>query len=120
MFQAKVRARMTSALIQSGGGWLPDVFPEATIDRAVAAAPAGTRLILAKDGAPISSISLTAPITIALGPEGGMEDSEREVFVRAGFLPVALGETTLRFETAGVAAVAIAGASLALSRQSHG
>lgn len=120
MFQAKVRARMTAALIQSGGGWLPDVFPEAPIDRAIAAAPAGTRLILTREGAPISSITLTAPITIALGPEGGMEDSEREVFVGAGFLPVALGETTLRFETAGVAAVAIAGASLALSRQLHG
>ena len=26
-FQGKVRGRMTSALIQSGGGWLPDIFP---------------------------------------------------------------------------------------------
>src|SRR6185503_19727271 len=34
-FQAKVRARMIAALIQSGAGWLPDIFPEATVDRAV-------------------------------------------------------------------------------------
>ena len=54
MFQGKVRARMTSALIQSGGGWLPDIFPEATIERAVAAAPLGTRLLLAKDGEPLA------------------------------------------------------------------
>jgi 16S rRNA (uracil1498-N3)-methyltransferase len=120
MFQGKVRARMTAALIQSGGGWLPDIFPEATIERAVAAAPLGTRLLLAKDGEPIIGVPMTTPVTIALGPEGGMEPSERDAFIGAAFLPVKLGESTLRFETAGVAAVAIAGASLALSRQSHG
>jgi 16S rRNA (uracil1498-N3)-methyltransferase len=119
-FQAKVRARMASALIQSGGGWLPDVFPEAPIDRAISAAPSGTRLILAKDGEPIVGMTMQTPITIALGPEGGMEQVERDAFERGGFRPVKLGETTLRFETAGVAAVAIAAASLALSRQSNG
>jgi 16S rRNA (uracil1498-N3)-methyltransferase len=119
-FQAKVRARMTSALIQSGGGWLPDIFPEATIERAVAAAPLGTRLLLARDGEPIAGVPMKTPITIALGPEGGIEPAERDTFIGAAFLPVKLGESTLRFETAGVAAVAIAAASLALSRQSNG
>ena len=119
-FQAKVRARMTSALIQSGNGWLPDIFPESTIERAVAAAPLGTRLLLAKDGEPIGGVPMRMPITIALGPEGGMEQSERDAFIGAAFLPVKLGDSTLRFETAGVAAVAIAAASLALSRQSNG
>lgn len=120
MFQGKVRARMTSALIQSGGGWLPDIFPEATIERAVAAAPLGTRLLLAKDGEPIIGVPMTTPVTIALGPEGGMEPAERDAFIGAAFLPVRLGESTLRFETAGVAAVAIAAASLTRSRESHG
>jgi len=119
-FQTKVRARMISALLQSGGGWLPDIFPEATIDRAVAAAPLGTRLLLAMDGEPMVGVPMTAPVTIALGPEGGMETGERDAFIGAAFLPVKLAQTTLRFETAGVAAVAIATASLALSRQSNG
>jgi len=120
MFQTKVHGRMTSALIQSGGGWLPDIFPESTIERAVAAAPLGTRVLLAKDGEPIIRVPMKAPVTIALGPEGGMEPSERDVFIGAAFLPVKLSDSTLRFETAGVAAVAIAAASLALSRQSNG
>jgi 16S rRNA (uracil1498-N3)-methyltransferase len=120
MFQTKVHARMTSALIQSGAGWLPDIFPESTIERAVAAAPLGTRVLLAKDGEPIIRVPMKAPVTIALGPEGGMEPSERDVFIGAAFLPVKLSDTTLRFETAGVAALAIAAASLALSRQSNG
>jgi 16S rRNA (uracil1498-N3)-methyltransferase len=119
-FQAKLRARMTAALIQSGGGWLPDLFPESTIERAISASPTGTRLLLAKDGEPIVGIEMREPITIALGPEGGMESVERDAFTNSGFQPVKLGDSTLRFETAGVAAVAIAGASLALSRQSHG
>lgn len=120
MFQGKVRARMTSALIQSGGGWLPDIFPEATVERAIAAAPLGTRLLLTKDGEPMVGVPMKTPITIALGPEGGMEAPERDTFIGAAFLPVKLGDSTLRFETAGVAAVAIAAASLALSRQSNG
>jgi 16S rRNA (uracil1498-N3)-methyltransferase len=119
-FQTKVHARMTSALIQSGGGWLPDIFPESTIERAIAAAPLGTRLLLAKDGEPIIRVPMKGPVTIALGPEGGMEPTERDSFIGAAFLPVKLGDSTLRFETAGVAAVAIAAASLALSRQSNG
>ena len=120
MFQTKVHGRMTSALIQSGGGWLPDIFPESTIERAVAAAPLGTRVLLAKDGEPIIRVPMKAPVTIALGPEGGMEPSERDVFIGAAFLPVKLSDSTLRFETAGVAAIAIVAASLALSRQSNG
>jgi 16S rRNA (uracil1498-N3)-methyltransferase len=119
-FQAKIRARMTSALIQSGAGWLPDIFPEATVERAVAAAPLGTRLLLAKDGEPIAGVPMRPPITIALGPEGGIEPAERDVFIGAAFLPVKLGQSTLRFETAGVAAVAIAAASSALFRQPNG
>ncbi len=119
-FQAKVRARMTSALIQSGSGWLPDIFPEATIERAIVAAPLGTRLLLSKDGEPIAGVPMRTPITIALGPEGGMEPAEHDLFIGAAFLPVKLGLSTLRFETAGVAAVAIAAASYATSRQSNG
>ena len=118
-FQAKVLARMTSALIQSGGGWLPDMFPEATVERAISAAPLGTRLLLTKDGEPIAGVPMHIPITIALGPEGGMEPAERDLFIGAAFLPVKLGSSTLRFETAGMAAVAIAAASQVTSRQTN-
>jgi 16S rRNA (uracil1498-N3)-methyltransferase len=119
-FQAKVVSRMTSALLQSGGGWLPDMFPEATVERAIAAAPLGTRIMLAKDGEPIAGVPMRAPITIALGPEGGMEQAERDLFIGAAFLPVKLDVSTLRFETAGVVAVAIAAALQVISRQSNG
>jgi 16S rRNA (uracil1498-N3)-methyltransferase len=114
-FQGKVRAKMTAALTQSGGAWLPAVHPEAPPDRALAAAPVGNRLVLDAGGAPILSRSLEAPVTCAVGPEGGIEDDEREQLVAAGFTPVSVGPSILRFETAAIGALAVIRASLMAS-----
>ena len=54
----------------------------------------------------------TAPITLAIGPEGGFDDEERATLASAGFQPVRIAGNILRFETAGVAALAIARAML--------
>lgn len=120
-FQQKVRLRMASALLQSRGGWLSEMYPDATVDRAIAAAPPGTRLLLdcGTDPGPVAmpAVPLTAPVSIAVGPEGGIERTERELFLAAGFIPVSLGATVLRFETAGVGAVAIARAMLSITRE---
>lgn len=113
MFQQKLRARMMAAMLQSQGAWVPECFPDATVDRAIAASPEGSRLLLHEGGDPILSIPFKPPVTLALGPEGGIEPKEREAFVGGGFVPVSLGATRLRFETAGVAAVAIVRAILA-------
>ncbi len=114
-FQQKVMARMTSALAQSEGAWLPQPFPEAPFERALLAAPPGDRLVLDPAGAPMvgsTSASLHEPIVLAIGPEGGIEADELEALVAAGFRPVRLGPTILRFETAAVAALAIARTAL--------
>jgi len=111
-FQSKVRARMASALTQCGGAWLPVLYPEATVDRALAASPAGARWLLDAAGEPVPSGRITAPVTIALGPEGGLEGEERSAMLAAGFTPVRLAPLTLRFETAAIAALAIARAAL--------
>ena len=114
-FQQKVMARMTSALAQSEGAWLPQPFPEATLDRAVLAAPPGDRIVLDPAGPPMvgsSAVLLREPVVLAIGPEGGIEADELEALAGAGFRPVRLGPTILRFETAAVAALAIARTSL--------
>ena len=113
-FQSKLRARMVSALEQSGGAWLPTLYPDAKPEHAIAATPAGARLLLAPEGEPILGSRAAAPVSIALGPEGGFEDDEVEALVAAGFAPVALATNILRFETAGIAALAIVRATLAL------
>ena len=114
MFQQKLRGRMMSALLQSQGAWLPEPFPDATVERAVAAAPDGTRILLDVEGDPILSIPLDGAVTIAVGPEGGVEASERDTFVAGGFRLASLGPTRLRFETAALAAVATVRAALAV------
>ncbi|MFI5234045.1 MAG: RsmE family RNA methyltransferase [Gemmatimonadales bacterium] len=125
-FQQKVAARMAGALGQSHGAWLPATYPDATVERAIAATPDGPRLVLDMAGEPMGLLVTEAvanarehgagflkPITIVVGPEGGLEASELEDFVTAGFRPVSLGLSVLRFETAAVAALAVVRTALA-------
>jgi 16S rRNA (uracil1498-N3)-methyltransferase len=51
-------------------------------------------------------------VTLALGPEGGLEPDEVALFVAAGFRRARLPGNILRFETAGVVGVAFARAVL--------
>ena len=113
-FNSRVRARMVSALTQSGGGWLPEIHPSAPVSRAISAAPEGSRLLLdASAESPILSRAVAEPVVIAVGPEGGFNKKEREEMIEAGFIPVSLAGSMLRFETAGVAALAVVRAQLA-------
>ncbi len=117
-FHQKARARMLAALEQSGGAWVPAMYPEATVESAIAARPAGAGLLLDADAPPVlgvlaaASATPKAGVTIVVGPEGGLEPAEREAFVQAGFVVASLGTQVLRFETAGVAGVAAARAFL--------
>lgn len=119
-FQGKLRARMIAALTQSGGAWLPEHHPDAPLDRAIAAAPHGVRLLLEASGTRFPLALADGPITVAVGPEGGIEPAEREALVAAGFTPVALASTTLRFETAAIVALGLARTILALEATPHG
>jgi 16S rRNA (uracil1498-N3)-methyltransferase len=110
--QAQVRARMINAIEQSGSAWLPTIYPEATVERAIAAAPRGAHCLLDGSGDSMPTTEMMWPLCIAIGPEGGIDPDERELLVNAGWLPVAIGRSTLRFETAGIAALAIARAAL--------
>lgn len=112
-FQAKVRARMIGALEQSGNAWLPAIYPDAPLDRALAAIPEGPRFVLDKDGAPILACRpVAAPLVLAIGPEGGFDDAERVALRDAGFVSVSLSANILRFETAAATGLAIARAML--------
>ncbi|MCL2410717.1 MAG: RsmE family RNA methyltransferase [Treponema sp.] len=55
------------------------------------------------------NISLsTSPMVLAVGPERGWSDRERDLLERKGFLRLSMGERPLRTETACVAAAALA------------
>jgi len=108
-FQSRLKGRMIAALTQSDGGWLPEIFPSAPPARALAAAPEGSRLLLdAAAETSLLAVELSGPVSIAVGPEGGLDPRERDEMIDGGFTPVSLVGGTLRFETAGIAALAIA------------
>ena len=112
-FQSRLKGRMVAALTQSGGGWLPEVHPSAPVSRAVAAAPQGARLLCdARGERSVVDVDLKSPVSIAIGPEGGLDEKERDEMIEGGFTPVSLVGGTLRFETAGIAALAIVRARL--------
>jgi len=112
-FTEKVQARMTSAIIQSHSPWLPNVSAEAGLERVIGDLPSdGTRLVLDVAGDPIAAGELAVPVTIAVGPEGGIEPQELVLLRGAGFRCVSLGANVLRFETAAVAALAIVRSAL--------
>jgi 16S rRNA (uracil1498-N3)-methyltransferase len=108
-FVARIRARMISALTQSGGGWIPEIHPSANVERAISASPAGHRILLdARSDTAMLSSQLNFPLVIALGPEGGLADDERQQMIDAGFAPRRIATAILRFETAGITALGIA------------
>jgi 16S rRNA (uracil1498-N3)-methyltransferase len=112
-FAEKVRARMVSALEQSGGAWLPALLPDAEVAD-VDVRPEHAPILLDVHGAPLAGVlSLDAardPV-ILFGPEGGLDSAEVEALRAAGFVSARLAPMTLRFETAGIAAVAVARAT---------
>jgi 16S rRNA (uracil1498-N3)-methyltransferase len=99
---------MRSALEQSGGAWLPETHPEVEWPAAMDAVPAAwTRILLDAGGAPLPTLVGQGPLAIAAGPEGGLEVPERSAAEQRGWRLASIGGSTLRFETALIAAVAI-------------
>jgi 16S rRNA (uracil1498-N3)-methyltransferase len=110
-FSKKIRLRMISALLQSRGAWLPVIHPDASVTEALGSAP-GARVVLDAGGPPMLREPLRAPVTLAIGPEGGFEPGELALLDAAGFSRAALGGHIMRFETAAVAALAVARAAI--------
>lgn len=113
-FRDKLRLRMVAALEQSGGAWLPAIEPEAELLDAIPATVHGHTMLLDAYGQPFVEVlhDVHAPLIIACGPEGGLEAAERTAFDDAGWRAASLGPNVLRFETAGIAGLALARALL--------
>lgn len=106
-FEAKVRARMIGALEQSGGAWLPVTHPVTDVASAAQDTAMPARYLLDPGGSGLDPTHAASGAAIILGPEGGIEDDERDALTAGGWQPASLARTVLRFETAGVAALGI-------------
>ena len=119
-FATRVGARMRSALLQSHSPWLPVIHEDTSPEAALATLPrGGSRLVLDAGGGPIAAASLEVPVTVAVGPEGGLEPDELQTLMGHGFHRVSLGANVLRFETAAIAALAIVASTLHASEHSE-
>ena len=60
------------------------------------------------DGKSIRNYSSNVfPISLLVGPEGGLSDNEKEKLLDVGAIPISLGEFTLRVETAAIVGTSI-------------
>lgn len=100
---------VVSACEQSGRNRVPEVAPILSLNEWLGKpATSGVRLTLAPD-APARLRELprpNAPITLLIGPEGGLSPGEIKAAASCGFTPVRLGPRVLRTETAALAALA--------------
>jgi 16S rRNA (uracil1498-N3)-methyltransferase len=107
-FSTRLRARMVSALEQSGGAWLPSILPDVDVESASRETRRG--IVLDPRGEPLLSVvarNSAEGVTLLIGPEGGIEDDELAILEANGWLRARLGTATLRFETAAVAAIGV-------------
>ncbi|HVU55822.1 MAG TPA: RsmE family RNA methyltransferase [Puia sp.] len=122
--QDRMQNILVSALLQSQQVWLPQLYPPALVREVIRDAKEGQRLIAhcLEDGVRRSLAEMVRAFDalpegesgpggggqlILIGPEGDFTKSEIDAALEHGFLPVTLGETRLRTETAGVAAAAL-------------
>jgi len=112
----KAAARAREAVKQCGATWTPAVGSPVSLGEAIRQPPgaspahAPVRLLADSEGGPMPALREGAAVQWAIGPEGGFSEAELATLKGAGFRPVTLGRSTLRFDTAAVAALAMTAA----------
>jgi 16S rRNA (uracil1498-N3)-methyltransferase len=115
---AKLQRVVLEATKQCGAAWAPTVEPALALTDFLARPVSGIGWLADRAGAPPPATLDNSPVTIVIGPEGGLTAEERAALISAHYVPVSLGANTLRFETAALAAAAAAGT--ARLRGKHG
>lgn len=111
-FRDKAERRALAALKQSGGARLPEIVAVRELSDFLSnneGRDRGLGLVLDVAGEPLAALLDDAGrrVTLLVGPEGGLTDAELESIERAGFRRAGLGPSTLRFETAALAGLAV-------------
>lgn len=93
---------------QCGRADVPAVDAPLTVGAALAADPPARLLVLHPEGGvPLASLTLTEPVVVCVGPEGGFSPDELARFDAAGGARVTLLGPVLRTETAAPVACAL-------------
>jgi 16S rRNA (uracil1498-N3)-methyltransferase len=114
----RLRRHALEATKQCGVAWAVQVEEPLSLDDFRGRPLAGSGWLADRAGAPPPTRLGGNALTVVIGPEGGFAEAERTGLVAAGYLPIVLGPHALRFETAALAAAALA--TTARMRGSHG
>jgi 16S rRNA (uracil1498-N3)-methyltransferase len=104
----RLRRHALEAVKQSGAPWAARVEEPVTLSELAARPLVGQGWLADPSGPTAPGMIGQAPLTIVIGPEGGLTGGERDRLRDAGYQTVSLGPHTLRFETAAIAAAAAA------------
>jgi len=111
-FREKAERRALAAMKQSGGAWAPVIEPPRELEAWLTGPGAGHGILLDPEGAPLAAVLEAwdgrSVLPVVIGPEGGLSPHERSACLEAGLRPARLASTILRFETAALAALAVA------------
>lgn len=109
-------AVVVSAAQQCGRVHLPEVYPPADLKAFIYERSSEDLKIVCSQGSSskplskVTSISGISSVVLIVGPEGGLVESEEELLIAEGYLPVRLSSRALRTETAAILATGIASA----------
>ena len=104
------RGIAVAACEQCGRARVPEVAEPVTLAARLAKPrPDGVRLLLSPDAdvALVAAVRGATAVELLVGPEGGLEESERDSALAAGYRACRLGPRVLRSETAAIAALAV-------------
>jgi 16S rRNA (uracil1498-N3)-methyltransferase len=104
----KLRRRAIEACKQCGRNTIPSFAASMSLEALAANERADLRILPdTRGGKPLKqALAPAGSVLFAVGPEGGFEDDERTLLRDAGFVPVVLGRSILRVETAALAVLA--------------
>jgi 16S rRNA (uracil1498-N3)-methyltransferase len=114
----RLRRHALEATKQCGVAWAVHVEEPLSLDAFRGRPLAGSGWLADRSGASPPTHLGGNILTVVIGPEGGLGDAERTGLIAAGYVPIVLGPHALRFETAALAAAALA--TTARMRGSHG
>ena len=103
------RAIAISACEQCGRNTLPDILPPLPVPGALSAHAGATGVLLDPEakGGPATLDRPQGPLCLLVGPEGGLDEREREAARARGYRGIRLGPRILRTETAALTGVAL-------------
>jgi 16S rRNA (uracil1498-N3)-methyltransferase len=109
--QERMNGVLISAMLQSQQSWLPVLHSPAKFSQAIITATSRQKFIAhceETDKQPLlQQVQPSASQFILIGPEGDFSPAEIAAALSNGFVPVSLGNTRLRTETAGIAAAVL-------------